>query len=285
MDGAAGAGRAAVALGRRPRGRTPVRRRPWSPGVADAVREQRDQLPSARRRQAAEASRGPKAFAKDVMAAAGVPTGCRALCTDGTAEVATALGRLRRAVRRQGRRARRRQGRGRDRRTGTQQRAHAARCDRVVIEEFLDGPEVSLVRDHRRLDRLPAAAGPGLQADLRRRPGAEHRRHGCLHAAAVGAEEPGRRRCRRQVLQPTVDEMAPTRRCRSPACCTPAWRSPRDGVRVVEFNARFGDPETQPLMALLDSPLAPLLKAAADRQRCDEVDPPRWKARRRRGRR
>ena len=36
------------------------------------------------------------------------------------------------------------------------------------------------------------------------------------------------------------------------------------GVRVVEFNARFGDPETQPLLALLDSPLAELLKAAAD---------------------
>jgi phosphoribosylamine--glycine ligase len=48
-------------------------------------------------------------------------------------------------------------------------------------------------------------------------------------------------------------------------------------VRVVEFNARFGDPETQPLMALLDSPLAPLLKGAADGT-LDQVDPPRWKS-------
>ena len=36
------------------------------------------------------------------------------------------------------------------------------------------------------------------------------------------------------------------------------------GVRVIEFNARFGDPETQPLLALLDSPLSALLEAAAD---------------------
>ena len=49
------------------------------------------------------------------------------------------------------------------------------------------------------------------------------------------------------------------------------------GVRVVEFNARFGDPETQPLLALLDSPLGALLKAAADRQPRTRSTPPRWK--------
>ncbi len=32
----------------------------------------------------------------------------------------------------------------------------------------------------------------------------------------------------------------------------------------MEFNARFGDPETQPLLALLESPLGVVLKAAAD---------------------
>jgi phosphoribosylamine--glycine ligase len=48
-------------------------------------------------------------------------------------------------------------------------------------------------------------------------------------------------------------------------------------VRVVEFNARFGDPETQPLLALLESPLAEVLLAAAE-GRLHEVAPLRWRA-------
>jgi phosphoribosylamine--glycine ligase len=47
-------------------------------------------------------------------------------------------------------------------------------------------------------------------------------------------------------------------------------------VRVVEFNARFGDPETQPLLALLDSPLSPLLMGAAT-GRLGAVPPPSWR--------
>ena len=46
--------------------------------------------------------------------------------------------------------------------------AHAERCRRVVIEEFLDGPEVLPVRRDRRDDGRSAAAGSGLQARLRR---------------------------------------------------------------------------------------------------------------------
>src|SRR5262245_59216344 len=47
------------------------------------------------------------------------------------------------------------------------------------------------------------------------------------------------------------------------------------GVRVVEFNARFGDPETQALTALLRSSLFRLLLAAAT-GRLEQADPPRW---------
>ena len=45
---------------------------------------------------------------------------------------------------------------------------------------------------------------------------------------------------------------------------------------MVEFNARFGDPETQPLMAVLASPLGVVLKAAAD-GRLDQVGPLQWR--------
>jgi phosphoribosylamine--glycine ligase len=49
------------------------------------------------------------------------------------------------------------------------------------------------------------------------------------------------------------------------------------GVRVVEFNARFGDPETQVVLPLLETPLAGLLHAAAT-GRLAEVEPLRWRA-------
>jgi phosphoribosylamine--glycine ligase len=48
------------------------------------------------------------------------------------------------------------------------------------------------------------------------------------------------------------------------------------GVRVVEFNTRFGDPETQPILSLLDSPIAPLLLGAATGDLAG-VPPPAWR--------
>ena len=111
-------------------------------------------------------------------------------------------------------------------RTGPRRARTRLACERVVIEEFLDGPEVSLFGCQLRratAHRLPAAAGPGLQADLRRRRGPQHRRHGRLHPAAVGAGRPGRRGAARPCSS------RPSTRWRgaappSPACCTPAWR-------------------------------------------------------------
>jgi phosphoribosylamine--glycine ligase len=78
-----------------------------------------------------------------------------------------------------------------------------------------------------------------------------------------------------RVLQPTVDELARRGATFSGLLYAGLALTSR-GVKVIEFNARFGDPETQPLMALLDSPLAALLKAAADGV-LHEVEPPRWK--------
>jgi phosphoribosylamine--glycine ligase len=152
--------------------------------------------------------------------------------------------------------------------------AHAAQCGRVVIEEFLDGPEVSLfaitdgttvyplqpAQDFKRIfdgDQGPNTGGMGAYTPLPWAPDG-------LVAEVL-----------ERVLQPTVDEMG-RRGALFAGLLYAGLALTSSGLRVVEFNARFGDPETQPLMALLDSPLAALLKGAADGN-LHEVDPPRWK--------
>jgi phosphoribosylamine--glycine ligase len=152
--------------------------------------------------------------------------------------------------------------------------AHAASCDRVVIEEYLDGPEVSLfglcdgttavpmqpAQDFKRIfdgDEGPNTGGMGAYTPL---PWAD-----------PGLVE----EIRRDVLQPTVDEMA-RRGTPFRGLLYAGVALTSRGLRVVEFNARFGDPETQPLLALLDSPLSPLLLACAAGS-LDDVPPLAWK--------
>ena len=91
---------------------------------------------------------------------------------------------------------------------------------------------------------------------------------------------PGRRRIsprplRRLVLQPTVDEL---RRRGTPfvgALYAGLALTPR-GARVMEFNARFGDPETQAVLALLQTPLSAVLYAAAVGT-LESLPPLRWR--------
>ncbi len=243
---------------------------PLVAGVADAVRERGIDCfgPSA------EAARleGSKAFAKDVMAAAEVPTALAHVCTT-PEEVADALDAFGPpyVVKDDGLAA----GKGV---VVTESRdealAHAAACERVVVEEYLDGPEVSLfaitdgttvvplqpAQDFKRAgdgDSGPNTGGMGAYTPLPWAP------------AGLVAEVAER------VLRPTVDEMA--HRGAPFAGLLYAGLALTDrGVKVIEFNARFGDPETQPLMALLDSPLGVLLRAAA-RGTLDEIAAPRWK--------
>ncbi|WP_340559938.1 phosphoribosylamine--glycine ligase [Streptomyces sp. GSL17-111] len=230
---------------------------PLVAGVADAVRARGVPAfgPSA------EAARleGSKAFAKDVMAAAGVPTARAYVCTT-EPEVDEALDAFGPpyVVKDDGLAA----GKGVVV-TGdlAAARAHALSCERVVIEEFLDGPEVSLfavtdgetvvplrpAQDFKRAhdaDEGPNTGGMGAYAPL---PWADPK----LVDEVVDT-----------VLQPTVDEL---RRRGTPfaGLLYAGLAVTSRGVRVIEFNARFGDPETQAVLALLRTPLAALLHAAA----------------------
>ena len=246
---------------------------PLVAGVADAVRARGIACfgPSA------EAARleGSKAFAKEVMAAAGVPTARPAVCAT-IAEVEVALDDLGApyVVKDDGLAA----GKGvvvtDDRAAAV---AHAQACldagSRVVIEEYLDGPEVSLfaitdgvtvvplrpAQDFKRAldgDAGPNTGGMGSYSPL-------------PWAPADLVDE-----TMRTVLQPTVDEM---RRRGTPfaGLLYAGLALTSKGLRVVEFNARFGDPETQVVLARLDSSLAALLLGAATGTLAD-VPPPSW---------
>jgi len=238
-------------------------------GVGDAVREAGIPCfgPSA------EAARleGSKAFAKDVMSAAEVPTGLAHVCTT-VEEVEAALDALGapHVVKDDGLAA----GKGvvvtsdRD-----EALAHAAACERVVIEEFLDGPEVSLfaITDGRSV--VPLLPAQDFKRALDGDAGPNTGGMGA-YAPLPSLPEDLVTEVSATVLQPTVDEMA-KRGTPFAGLLYAGLALTGRGVRVVEFNARFGDPETQPLMALLASPLATLLHAAAV-GRLDELGPLSW---------
>jgi phosphoribosylamine--glycine ligase len=230
---------------------------PLVAGAADALREAGIRCfgPGA----AAAMIEGSKSFAKQVMAEAGIPTAASYTCaTPGQADAALAAFGPPYVVKDDALAA----GKGvlvtADLAAA---RAHAAACGTVVIEEFLEGPEVSLfavtdgvtavpllpAQDFKRAgdgDQGPNTGGMGAYAPLPWTP----------------ADLAGQAMAR--VIQPAVDAM---RRRGTPyqGLLYAGLALTSAGLRVVEFNARFGDPETQVVLDRLGSPLAPLLAAAA----------------------
>ncbi|MEO9238166.1 MAG: phosphoribosylamine--glycine ligase [Jatrophihabitantaceae bacterium] len=244
---------------------------PLVAGVADAVREAGIACFGPSR--AAAALEGSKAFAKDVMAAAGVPTAAARLCaTPEQAAAALAEFGPPYVVKDDGLAA----GKGvlvtEDRDAAL---AHAAACGRVLIEQYLDGPEVSLfcvtdgatvrallpAQDYKRLgdgDAGPNTGGMGAYAPLDWLP------DGFVDEVIA------------DIAQPTIAELS-RRGIPFAGLLYVGLALTAQGLRVVEFNARFGDPETQVVLALLDSSLAELLHAAATGSLADQPSP-RWRA-------
>ncbi len=214
---------------------------------------------------------GSKAFAKQIMAAAGVPTARSHVCTT-PAEAAAALDEFGApyVVKNDGLAA----GKGvvvTDDRDAAL--AHAAACEQVVIEEHLDGPEVSLfaitdgtaalpllpAQDFKRVgdgDTGPNTGGMGAYAPL---PWAPDNLTDTVMA---------------EVVHPTLAEM---RRRGTPfvGLLYAGLALTSKGLKVVEFNARFGDPETQVILPQLRTPLGGVLLAAAT-GRLAEVGPLEW---------
>jgi phosphoribosylamine--glycine ligase len=247
---------------------------PLVAGVADSVRAAGIPVfgPSG------EAARleGSKSFAKEVMAAAGVPTAMAHVCTDVT-ELAAALDAFGApyVVKDDGLAA----GKGvvvTDDRDAAL--AHGEAClaggGTVVVEEYLDGPEVSLfcisdgakvvplvpAQDFKRVgneDEGPNTGGMGAYSPLDWAP------QGLVDEVMA------------RVAQPTVDEMARRGAPFSGVLYVGLALTSR-GTRVVEFNARFGDPETQSVLARLLTPLSEVMLASA-LGRLAELEPLRWR--------
>ncbi len=234
-------------------------------GVADDLRRLKIAVfgPS----KAAAQLEGSKTFAKEVMSDAGVPTAHSFTCTT-VEEYEKALDTFGApfVVKDDGLAG----GKGVVV-TSDRQEAfdHALACKRVVIEEYLNGPEVSLfgisdgisilamqpAQDFKRAsdnDVGPNTGGMGAYSPL-------------PWAPSDIIED-----TYKQVLAPMIAEMS--------ARGTPfigllyAGLALTDhGVRVIEFNVRFGDPETQVLIPLLKTPLATLLYKAATADLADTV--------------
>ena len=239
---------------------------PLALGVADAVRAAGIACfgPS----KDAARIEGSKAFAKDVMAAAGVRTAASEI-VDSPARLDSALNRFGPAVgqpawvvKDDGLAA----GKGvvvtadRD-----DARAHAAALldsgHPVLLESYLDGPEVSLfclvdgatvvplvaAQDFKRVadgDTGPNTGGMGAYAPLPWLPKS-------AESAIVG-----------DVVEPVAAEMV-RRGCPFSGLLYAGLAMTSTGPAVVEFNCRFGDPETQAVLALLTSPLGGVLYATA----------------------
>ena len=248
---------------------------PLVAGVADALRDAGIACfgPSA----AAARIEGSKSFAKQVMAVAGVATAAAEVFVDAEACAAhLARATAPYVVKADGLAA------GKGVHVGTDLAVATAFARDVlagagstaVVEAYLDGPEVSLfalsdgrtvvpllpAQDFKRVgdgDAGPNTGGMGAYAPLPWLP------------EGVVAQ------VQREVLQPVVDELA-RRGTPFSGLLYAGLAMTSTGPQVIEFNCRFGDPETQVVLALLDTPLAGVLHACATGTLAD-VGPLAWR--------
>ena len=230
---------------------------PLVAGAADALREAR--VPCFGPDAAAARIEGSKSFAKQVMADAGIATAASFTCRTATeADQALAAFGPPYVVKDDALAA----GKGvlvtEDLEAA---RAHARGCGTVVIEEFLDGPEVSLFAVTDGVTAVPLLPAQDFK---RARDGDQGPNTGGMGAYAPLAWAPAdlAGQAMTSVIQPAVDAMA-RRGTPYRGLLYAGLALTSAGPKVIEFNARFGDPETQVVLDRLASPLGPLLHAAA----------------------
>jgi len=132
----------------------------------------------------------------------------------------------------------------------------------VVIEEFLEGPEVSVLSFTDGKTVVPMVSSM------------DHKRAGNndtgLNTGGMGTVAPNpyytpevAQRCMKEIFLPTVDAINKEGRTFK-GCLYFGLMITKDGPKVIEYNCRFGDPETQVVLPLLDSDLFAIMKAVHD---------------------
>lgn len=243
---------------------------PLVAGVANRLR--RFSIPVFGPDSEAAALEGSKAFAKEIMASAGVPTG-KAWSVSTIDELLVALDRAGApyVVKADGLAS----GKGvlvtESREAAIDHAEFYLQHGDVLVEEFLSGPEVSLFFLSDGVSVMPLEPAQDYKRAFDNNEGP--------NTGGMGAYSPLPwlpkgfvRDITKRIARPTIDELA-RRGTPFVGLLYCGLILTDNGVRVIEFNARFGDPETQVVLARLTSPLAPLLLAAATGVLADTAPP------------
>ena len=134
--------------------------------------------------------------------------------------------------------------------------------ERVVIEEFLEGPEVSVLSFTDGKTMVPMVSSMDHKRALDN--------DGGLNTGGMGTVAPNpyyldeiAERCMKEIFLPTMEAMnAEGRTFRG--CLYFGLMLTKDGPKVIEYNCRFGDPETQVVLPLLESDLFTVMRAVTE---------------------
>ena len=143
-----------------------------------------------------------------------------------------------------------------------EEKKFGASGDQIVIEEFLEGPEVSVLSftdgkvvvpmissmDHKRINDNDEGLNTGGMGTIAPNP---------YYTDEVAAE------CMEKIFKPTIEAMNKEGRTFK-GCLYFGLMITKDGPKVIEYNCRFGDPETQVVLPLLDSDLLTIMQATTN---------------------
>src|SRR5699024_5818500 len=143
-----------------------------------------------------------------------------------------------------------------------QDKKFGASGEHIVIEEFLEGPEVSVLSFTDGKTVVPMISSMDHKRALDGDKG--------LNTGGMGTIAPNpyytpdvAKRCMETIFRPTVEAMA-AEGCPFKGCLYFGLMLTPDGPKVIEYNCRFGDPETQVVLPLLESDLLAVMQAVTN---------------------